>query len=176
MIRDVALVAGFCTLPIAPISFPVIGAIGFPIAGLKALYHSMQCFYNTYQRLKIYPQTKPKEYMTKELKYSSATDLNWLKYEFKRIEHRDLMFEYTKLTKAFAKAMIPIIGLFLIVGELDAGGVSEMGCCCHDENQHFTHWSDREAVQYHIKHLEKKLFDSEPFETVLKDISIVSNT
>jgi len=171
-IRSVALVAGMITFPILPVTLPIIGIIGLPMAGVKALYHTALCFYNTLQRMQVNSERRVKDYMTREEKFTTPQDLKWFNYEVKRLEHRDKMFEYGKLTRAFAKALIPFIGAILIFGELEIGGASEIGCCCYDPEEHFTHWTDREAVQYHIKKLEVKLREHTSFEQVLPDISV----
>ncbi|WP_068468977.1 hypothetical protein [Candidatus Protochlamydia phocaeensis] len=171
LIRDVATVASIFSLPIAPVSFPIIGAIGLPVAGVKALYHAAQCFYNTYQRDQLFPDRRPQEYMTQEEKFFSKKDLKWLQYENKRTEHRDQLFESGKLARAFAKMLVPIFGIFWVLSELNAGGASEIGCCCVDDD-HYNHWTDREAVQYHINRLEEKLRNGETAEEAIQAICI----
>lgn len=101
-----------------------------------------------------------KNYPVNDSPFLTKEDLKWLELEFKRREKKDLLESDLKMLRAFSKALIPIGGLFWVLAtETTVGGASEIGCrgcMMGDSDSEDTHWSWREAINYHRVILSEK--------------------
>lgn len=97
----------------------------------------------------------------RETGFKTQKDLEWLDKEFVRREKKDLLDADLKMVRAFAKALIPFIGVWLVIGsETGVGGASEFGCrACRmdgDDGQE-AHWGWKTAIRHHQTALYEKL-------------------
>lgn len=135
---------------------PVVGILAVPILGIKALYHTARLNYawrqsRNEQGVALAEQTDL--YMKRGLNLG-ATDLPRLYQERTRIEQRDTLFETLKWVRGMSKCIIPVVGIvWAIASEMQTGGSIEVGCSgC---NEHWSHWSDKDAIEWHIQQLER---------------------
>ncbi len=98
----------------------------------------------------------------------SDKDLKWLKDEKARLNQKEHFINNLKWTRAFAKSTIPFIGLFwALYSETNNGGVSSLPACegCQEGSlqsrfKHHHTWTRLEAVEHHIKQIEKSIGSS----------------
>ena len=89
--------------------------------------------------------------------FQTQQDLDWLKTELlRRSKEGDLNF-HLKLSRVFAKAIIPIAGVFWAVSEVSSQAPSSMGCAGCMSGAMQTHWHWADALRYHIRDLEERL-------------------
>jgi hypothetical protein len=91
--------------------------------------------------------------------FQTQEDLDWLNKEYTRKEKKDLLDTDLKMLRAFAKAIIPFIGVWWVLGsEFKPGGASEFGCrVCSMGGNEDAHWGSYQAISYHKKVLTQKL-------------------
>lgn len=85
--------------------------------------------------------------------FKSLADYYWLDREFVRREKEDLWKVDLKMLRAFAKALIPILGvIWVLATELQLGGASELGCrVCRmgGSKAKNKHWGWKSAIKFH---------------------------
>lgn len=92
--------------------------------------------------------------------FQSKDDLDWLNKEFIRREKKDLLDSDLRMIRAFAKALIPIVGfIWVLFTELSTGGASNLTCtvCEKGWNTSDKHWEWRKAIKFHQARLSSKL-------------------
>lgn len=97
--------------------------------------------------------------------FSTNEDSLWLNREFTRREKKDLLDNDLRMLRAFAKALVPLVGPFWVLGtELSFGGAFQIGCsvCMMGQRalkdpswEKKAHWRWKEAISFHRDSIKK---------------------
>ena len=135
---------------------PVVGLLSIPVLGIKALYHTARLKYSWHRSRNEHGVALAEQsdlYLKRKLDLTVA-DLPRLHYEQTRIEQRDTLFETLEWMRGMAKCIIPIAGVWWsLASEIQAGG--SIAIECQGCSEHWNHWSDKEAIEWHIQQLER---------------------
>lgn len=134
---------------------PIVGLLGVPVLAIKALYHTIRVKYAWHcsrNEQGVAMAEQQDLYLKRKLDLTVA-DLPRLYHEQTRIKHRDTLLETLKWIRGFSKCIIPIVGVWWsLASEIQAGG--SIAIECQGCSEHWNHWSDKEAIEWHIQQLE----------------------
>ena len=139
-------------IAIASIVMAPVALVAVPVIGVKALYHTIRvdsAWHHSRNDQGIALAEETDLYM-KCKSHLTPSDLSRLYHEMRRVEQRDSLLETLKWMKKCAKCIIPIVGVFWV---LFAKSDESAELKCSGCDQHWKHWSDREAIEWHIQQL-----------------------